>query len=191
MSATLVLVDMQKAMDDPVWTQVYGPKGQPEAVSNTAKLLNHWRSLGNPIVHIQHDSADPNSPYSPGFDGHAFVPDLAPLAHETVVEKRTNNAFVGTDLMQVLEEIGSAELVVCGVWLENSVSSTVRMAGNLGFMVYLAADCTVSLSRTDFNGKKWSADDVHALTLAILDGEYAKVVESSHLMANPETGQLQ
>ena len=182
MSATLVLIDMQKAMDD----AHYAEAGQPQALTNARRLLTHWRALGNPVVHIRHDSMDPASPYAPGKPTHNFKPEVAPLDHEIVVEKRTNNAFIGTDLMQVLEDLGSSELVVCGVHLQHCVESTVRMAGNLGFMVYLAGDATVSLARTDINGKKWSADDVHALTLGILDGHYAKVVNCDELMAQAE-----
>lgn len=179
MTATLVLIDMQKAMDDPI----YDDTGQPDAAANAGRLLAHWRSLGNPVIHIRHDSMDPASPYAPGKPSHDFKPEVAPLDHEAVVEKRTNNAFIGTDLMQVLEELGSSELVVCGVHLQHCVESTVRMAGNLGFMVFLAGDATASRARTDINGKKWSADDVHALTLGILDGHYAKVVNCEDLMA--------
>lgn len=186
MSATLILIDMQKAMDDPIFDH----QGQPDAVSNAAKLLEHWRSLGNPIVHIRHDSMDPASPYAPEKPSHVFKPEVAPLDHETVVEKRTNNAFIGTDLMQALEELGSADLVVCGAHLQDCVESTVRMAGNLGFMVFLAADATVSLGQTDINGKKWSADDVHALTLGILDGQYAKVMNTADLMLDADGGSV-
>ena len=178
MGATLLLIDMQKAMDD----QRFDHQGQPEALANAAALLAHWRHLGNPIVHIRHDSMDPSSPYAPETPGNEFKEEVAPLDHETIVEKRTNNAFIGTDLMQVLEEIGSSELVVCGVHLQDCVESTVRMAGNLGFMVFLAADATVSLGQTGIDGKNWSADEVHALTLGILDGQYAKVLNSADLM---------
>lgn len=183
MSATLLLIDMQMAMDDPIFDH----QGQPDAVEKAAALLNHWRNLGNPVVHIRHDSLDPSSPYSPESPAHDFKSEVAPLDHETIVEKRTNNAFIGTDLMQVLEEIGSTELVVCGAHLQDCVESTVRMAGNLGFMVFLAADATVSLAQTDINGEKWSADETHALTLGILDGQYAKVMNSADLMMEPSS----
>ena len=182
MSATLMLIDMQEAMDD----DRFSSQGQPDALNTTSALLNHWRAQGNPIVHIRHDSMDPSSPYAPEKATNSFKSEVAPLDHETIVEKRTNNAFIGTDLMQVLEEIGSSELVICGVHLQDCVESTVRMAGNLGFMVYLVADATVSLGQTDINGKKWSADEVHALTLGILDGQYAKVMNSGDLMVDTE-----
>jgi len=187
MSATLIIIDMQLAMDDPR----YGRRGQPDAENKIAKLLNHWRELGNPIVHIRDDSVDPDSPYAPGKPSHEFKPQVKPLENEPIVEKRTNNAFVGTDLMQVLENIGSAELVICGVHLEHCVDVTLRMAANLGFMVFVPQDCVISVDRTDRNGKNWSAEDVHALTLSIIDGNYAKVLDSSDLISAPENETLQ
>lgn len=178
MSATLLVIDVQNALDDPIW----GDRGQPEMEASIAKLLEKWREQGDPIVHIRHDSTDPKSPYRPGQDGNKFKTLVAPLDHETVVDKRTNSAFVGTDLMNVLEDIGSTELIITGAWLENSVESTVRMAGNLGFMVFVPEDCVASIDRTDRNGKKWAADDVLALTLSILDGEYANILSSEDLL---------
>ena len=180
MSATLVIIDMQKAMDDPR----YGTRGQPDAEANIAKLLAHWRELGNPVVHIRDNSLDPDSPYAPGKPTHEFKPQVAPLDHEPVVDKQTNNAFIGTDLMQVLEEYGSPDLVMCGVHVHQCVESTVRMAGNLGFMVFVPEDCVIAVDVNDRKGNKWSADEVHALTLAVLDGDYCKVVTSGDLMAD-------
>ena len=187
MTATLMLIDLQQGGDDPS----LGRRGQPDAEKNAARLLNHWRSLDNPIIHIRHDSMDPNSPYAPDSPGNDFLPEVAPLDHETVIDKRTNNAFIGTDLMMMLEDNGTTELVVCGVHLEHCVESTVRMAGNLGFMVYLAADATASLDHVDHSGKKWVAEDVHALTLAILNGDYVKVVNCDDLIGASDQRQLQ
>ena len=187
MSATLVIIDVQKAMDDPR----YGTRGQPQAEANMAQLLAHWRELGNPVVHVRDDSMDPDSPYAPGKPTHAFKDEVAPIDGEVVVEKRTNNAFIGTDLMQVLEQHGSSELVMCGVHLQYCVESTVRMAGNLGFMVFVPEDCVISVDQTDRNGKHWSADEVHDLQLAILEGSFCKVVRSSDLIALPEGETLQ
>ncbi len=187
MSATLVIIDVQKAMDDPR----YGVRGQPDAEANMARLLAHWRQLGNPVVHIRDDSMDPDSPYAPGKPTHAFKDEVSPIDGEVVVEKRTNNAFIGTDLMQVLEQHGSSELVMCGVHLQYCVESTVRMAANLGFMVFLPEDCVIAVDQTDRNGKTWTAEEVHALQLAILDGSFVKVLHSSDLMQAAEHGTLQ
>ena len=52
---------------------------------------------------------------------------------ETVIAKRTNSAFIGTDLESRLRAAGVETLIVAGVITNNSVEATVRMAGNLGF----------------------------------------------------------
>ena len=131
-----------------------------------------------PIVHIRHDSTDAASPYHPGGSGNDFKPEVAPLPGEPVVDKRTNSAFIGTDLMDVLDELQVGQLVVTGVLLENSVEATVRMAGNLGFEVVIPEDAVASVDRTDRRGRHWPAEDVHALTLAILEGEYARISDT-------------
>lgn len=53
-----------------------------------------------------------------------------------MIQKRTNNAFIGTNLEARLRAEGHDTLVVVGVITNNSVEATVRMAGNLGFATY-------------------------------------------------------
>lgn len=167
----LLIVDVQKAIDDPL----YAGRGQPEAEANLQALLSAWRERRLPVVHIRHDSTDLQSPYRAGTAGNAFKPEVEPVLGEPVIDKRTNNAFIGTDLMDVLDELQIRALVVGGVLLENSVDATVRMAANLGFEVIVAQDAVASMARTDLQGRHWSAEDVHALSLAVLEGEYARV----------------
>ena len=187
MSATLIIIDMQKALDDPR----YGTRGQLHAEANVSRLLAHWRERGNAVVHVRDNSLDPNSPYAPGQPSHEFKDEVKPLDHETIVDKQNSNAFIGTDLMEILENFGSHELVVCGVHLDRCVESTIRMASSLGFMVFVPEDCVVAVERHDRNGRTWDADDVHALTLASLDGSFAKVVNSSDLVSLAENETLQ
>lgn len=174
----LLIIDLQKAIDHPKW----GRRGQPEVEANIARLLKSWRDSDRPIIHIRHDSLEPNSPYRPGQPHHDFKPEVLPLARELVIAKQTNSAFIGTDLHEHLIAIGTRELVITGVLLENSVEATVRMAGNLGFRVLLPSDAVASIDRTDHSGKHWSAEDVHALTLALLDGEYAAVTTTERII---------
>ncbi len=170
----LVVIDVQKAIDDKKW----GRRGQPEMEGRIADLLAAWRERRLPIVHIRHDSTDVASPYHPGAKGNDFKQEVAPEPGEPVIDKRTNSAFIGTDLMDVLDELQVSQLVVTGVLLENSVEATVRMAGNLGFDVVIPEDAVASVDRTDRRGKHWPAEDVHALTLAILDKEYARISDT-------------
>lgn len=175
--AALLVIDVQKAIDAP-YHAVHGPRNNPGAEANIARLLSAWRSRGHPVLHIRHDSTSPESAYRPGQEGNEFKREVAPLANETVISKRTNSAFIGTDLEHSLRSAGLDTLVVTGVSTNNSVEATVRMAGNLGFHTYLVADACFTFARPDFRGRMRSAEEVHSMSLANLDGEYCKVVHT-------------
>ena len=170
--AVLIVIDVQEAIDDPRW----GPRNNLEAEANIAALIAAWRAEDLPIVHVRHDSVEPASPYAPHGRGHCFKPCAAPVHGETVIGKNANSAFVGTGLEDLLDDIGATTLVICGVLTPNSVEATARHAGNLGYQVFVVGDACWAVDKTDLRGKVWLADDVHALSLAHLQGEYASVV---------------
>ena len=147
-----------------------------------AMLLAVWRRTGRPVYHIRHDSCEPESHYRPGQPGNDFKPETQPAAGEAVIAKRTNSAFVGTDLESRLRAAGRSILIVTGAITNNSVEATVRMAGNLGFDTYLVQDATFTFGRNDWRGVWRTADEVHAMSLANLDGEYCTVVETRKIL---------
>src|SRR5215831_17586139 len=175
----LLVIDVQKAIDHPSW----GDRNNPDAERNIAALLEAWRTTGRPVYHIRHDSTEPTSHYRPGQPGHDFKPEAQPAAGETVIPKRVNSAFIGTDLESRLRAAGIDTLVVAGVITNNSVEATVRMAGNLGFRTFLAEDAAFTFGRRDWNGQFHPASEVHALSLANLHGEYATVVDTDWILA--------
>jgi nicotinamidase-related amidase len=176
--SVLLLIDLQNAIDHPSW----GARNNLSAETNIQRLLSRWRIQGWPVWHVRHDSTDPNSHYRPGQQGNEFKPVVAPLVGEPVIPKRTNNAFIGTDLEARLRVGGHETLVVVGVITNNSVEATVRMAGNLEFATYLVADGCFTFGRPDWNGTPRSAEEVHAMSLANLDGEYCTVVNTATLL---------
>ena len=179
--AALILIDLQKAIDDPRWASE-GPRNNPDAETKVARLLRHWREAGRPIFHIRHDSREPNSTYRPGQPGNGFKPEVMPLAGESVIAKQTNSAFIGTDLEAQLRARGVSDLVVAGVITNNSVEATVRMAGNLGFDVHLVEDACFTYARRDYRGHLRSAEEVHAMSLANVDGEYCRVATTAEIL---------
>jgi nicotinamidase-related amidase len=172
--ATLVVIDMQKAIDHPSW----GERNNPDAEKNVAALLQEWRASQRPIYHVRHDSTEPESHYRPGQAGNEFKTECAPLTGEIVIAKRTNSAFIGTDLESRLRASGQSAVIVCGVITNNSVEATVRMAGNLGFETFLVEDACFTFGRRDWAGRCRTAGEVHAMSLANLDGEYCTVIRT-------------
>ena len=178
--AALLVIDVQKAIDHPSW----GERNNPGAEDNIAALLGSWRADGRPIYHIRHDSTFPASHYRPGQPLHEFKPEAAPAPGETVIAKRTNSAFIGTDLEARLRAAGHTTLLIAGVITNNCVEAAVRMAGNLGFDTYLVEDAAFTFGRADWDGRMRTAAEVHAMSLANLDGEYCRVVRTEEVLGN-------
>ena len=56
------------------------------------------------------------------------------------------------------------------------------MAGNLGFETYLVSDATAAFALTGHDGRKYSAQEIHDVTLATLNSEFATIVETDDLV---------
>ena len=57
------------------------------------------------------------------------------------------------------------------------------MAGNLGFDTVVVSDASATFGRRDFAGRWRSADEVHAMSLANLAGEYATILSAEEVLA--------
>lgn len=178
-TAALMIIDVQKAIDHPSW----GRRNNPQAEENIGRLLVAWRNTRRPIIHVCHLSREPQSTYRPGQENCEFKEAMRPQAGEAVITKHTNSAFIGTELEVLLRRERIFTLVICGVITNNSVEATARMAGNLGYETYVVSDATATFDKVDFCGQLRSAEDVHALSLANLQGEYATVVSTAELLA--------
>lgn len=176
---TLIVIDMQKCMADPA----AGQRNNPHAEDRIAELLAAWRAHGAPIVHVRHISRSAQSMFAPGQPGAAFQERLAPRAGEHVVEKNVPDAFVNSGLERWLHARGITQLVIVGVSTNNSVEASARSAGNLGFQTQVLSDATFAFAMTDYAGTARSADEVHAMSLANLDGEYASIATSAQVIA--------
>ena len=177
--AALLVIDVQQGLDEPRW----GARNNPDAEQRIADLLEAWRATGQPVIHVQHLSLQPQSPLREDKPGHAFKVEALPMPGEPVFRKHVNSAFIGTDLEAHLRASGIEALVVVGITTDHCVSSTVRMAGNLGFTVTVVEDATATFERLGPDGTHYSADLMHRVTLASLHGEFATVRSSQDVLA--------
>lgn len=175
---TLLIIDMQKAMRNPR----AGQRNNPQAESNIARLLAKWRVTGASVVHIRHMSTSPGSLFWPGQSGAEFQEELTPLEKEHVVEKNVPDAFINTGLERWLRVRDINDLVIVGVSTNNSVESTARTAGNLGFQTRVVSDATFAFDKSDYAGVPRTAAEVHAMSLANLDGEYAQIISTNEVL---------
>lgn len=175
----LLIIDMQQGMSDPA----AGERNNADAERNIAQLLTAWRTSGQPIVHVRHISRTPGSPFWPGQPGAEFQPELSPRAGEHVVEKNVPDVFVHSGLERWLHVRGIRRLIMTGVSTNNSVEACARSGGNLGFDVTVVADATFTFAKTDYAGVQRSASEVHAMSLANLNGEYASIDTTAQVIA--------
>src|SRR5689334_16157328 len=116
MSATaLIIIDVQKGFDEPYW----GARNNPQAEANIAHLLKQARA-------------------------NAFKDIAAPREGEPIIGKDVNSAFIGTDLEARLRAAGVDEVIIAGLTTPHCISTTARMASNLGFRTIVVSDATAA-----------------------------------------------
>src|SRR5439155_20628636 len=177
--AVLLVVDVQKGMD--VYAEQYN-RNNPDLERNIARLQAAWRKTGRPIIHIQHLSTEPKSPLRPGQPGVEIKDEVRPLPGEPVVQKSVSSAFIGTTLEADLRRRGLTTLVLVGMQTNMCVSTTARMAGNLGFNTYVVSDATATFANTGPDGNRYATELLPDVALADLHGEFATVVDTATIL---------
>jgi nicotinamidase-related amidase len=171
---TLLVVDVQKAWDDPALGQ---RNNDPSAEENVARLLRAWRIAEAPIIHVRQRETDPDWPMlhegNPGFE---FMDEAVPQEGEPVLTKEVNSAFIGTDLEERLRSTGATTVVIAAFTTDHCGSTTVRMSGNLGFETWYVGDACSTYDREGPDGEVFPAELVHRTALASVHGEFADVI---------------
>lgn len=175
----LLLIDLQKGFDNIAYWG--GQRNNPDAEKNAGDLLTIWRQHRLPVFHIQHCSTNINSPLHESNAGNAFKEITKPVEGETIVKKNVNSAFIGTNLKSLLDQAAISKLVIVGLTTDHCISTTTRMAGNLGFETYLVADATSTFNKKGVDGQTFSAELIHETALASLNNEFATIVSTNSL----------
>ena len=178
----LLLIDVQEGFKDPKW----GKRNNPCAEANIAQLLHTWRVSERPVIHVQHVSREHASVFSPESPGIALQEFARPANGELLVQKRVNSAFIGTGLDSSLKKRGTTTLVIVGFTTDHCVSSTVRMAGNLGYRTIVVADGTATFERRSADDKPVGPEIIHQIHLLSLEGEFAEVLDADLVLALSE-----
>ncbi|MDB5678824.1 cysteine hydrolase family protein [Sphingomonas bacterium] len=178
-NTALLVIDVQRGFDDPAW----GPRNNPGAEANIATLIAAWRAAHAPVMHVHHNSPKLSGRLRWGTPGGEPKPEALPTGTEPVYRKTVNSAFIGTRLSADLYERGITTLVIAGLTTNHCVSTTARMAGNLGFRTFVAADATAAFARANLDGAIRSAEEVHQAALSDLHDEFARVIDTHWLIA--------
>ncbi|NBA97291.1 cysteine hydrolase family protein [Pseudomonas sp. R5(2019)] len=174
--ATLVIIDAQKEY-------LSGPlalSGMDEAVANIAQLLAAARTGKRPVVHIRHLGTVGGLFDPQGYRGE-FIPELKPQGDERIIEKRLPNAFNGTGLDKLLQDLGHLDVIVCGFMSHSSVSTTVRAAKDYGYRCTLVEDACATRD-LPFKDEVIAAAQVQRTEMAIMADNFASVALTKDLI---------
>lgn len=177
-TSALLLIDVQKGLAEPS----LGERNNPDAEANMARLLAAWRDRQWPVIHIRHCSVEPDSSLRPELPGNAYKDEVRPLPGEKEFTKTVNSAFIGTGLEQHLRDAGISRLVIVGLTTDHCVSSSTRMASDLGFDATLVIDATAAFERSGYDGLHYFGDEIHRVNLVSLDGEFCRLRSTAQLL---------
>jgi len=176
----LLVIDVQKGIhEEQHWG---GNRNNPNAEQNIERLLKHWRQLNFPVIIVQHCSLSPTSPLRSGYQGNELMDFVLMEPREKLIQKSTTSAFVKTDLSQYLELKSISCLIITGFVTNNSVEATARNAGDLGIRAVVVSDATACFDKVAMNGKKYTSDIVHQLSLTNIKDEYALIFTTEKIL---------
>ena len=94
-----------------------------------------------------------------------------------------NCGFIGTSLEAELRAAGHQTLVIAGLTTNHCISTTARMAGDLGFDTWVVSDATATFDRVGPDGLRYPAEQIHAIALSDLHGEFATVADTESVLS--------
>lgn len=143
----LLVVDVQN--------DVMAPAYERDAViDRIGSLVDRARAEEVPVVWVQHSDDE----MTIDSDAWQIVADLVPAAGEARVRKEHGDSFEGTDLEEVLAELGVSRLVVAGAETDACIRSTIHGAFTRGYDTVLVSDAHTAMDKSE-----WGAPPVDAV----------------------------
>ena len=175
----LIIIDVQKAFLEKDYPGIKRNNTNAELVCGN--ILNKWRKNDLNVIHVRHSSTNPESKLHKTKPGFEFNDHVKPKNNEIVLTKNVNSAFIGTGLDEILKNLNINTLVIVGMTTNHCISTTVRMAGNLGYETFLISDSTACYNTKGLDGKEIDCEIIYEASIASLSGEFAEIISSREL----------
>ena len=126
---------------------------QQATLDRVNRLAEHVRTRGGSVIFVLHDGTEDEAllPHSDGWQLHSSI---RREGADRIVRKTLNDAFAGTDLAPLLDELATDRLIICGWATDLCVDSSVRSAVSRGFDVVVPSDCHTVADRPDLRAEQ-------------------------------------
>jgi nicotinamidase-related amidase len=169
-NTALIIIDIQNFYFSEGSLPLFEPK---KAAKNAAKLLAIFRDNNMTVIHVRHNARS-------GSEIHELV---APIEGQKIISKDKANSFIGTDLLDYLNNNKIENLIICGMQTHMCLEAVTRAASDYGFNCTVIEDaCTTRDLK--FGETTIIAKDVHYLTLNTLKGTYATIKTTEEFIQN-------
>lgn len=171
--STVVMVDYQNT-----YTQgVMELDGWESALDAAADLLTRAREAGATVIHVINDGGE-GTPYDIRAEIGQIHPKVVAADGEAVVVKGAPNAYVGTELGELVEKAGNDDVVVAGFMTNMCVQFTTEGTFLVGKKPTVVADaCATRPLETVIAAV--SAEQLHNSALATIGDLYGVVVKTA------------
>jgi nicotinamidase-related amidase len=134
------------------------------ALEGMGRVLAAGRAAGLPVIHVRTGGRLPDGrdlsrktrsqgiSAGRGSPETEFMPQVAPLPDEIVLDKPGSGAFTGTGLDELLRNLAIEHVTLCGVSYDAGVESTMRSAGDRGYGVVLVPDACATIDEAQQAG---------------------------------------
>ena len=165
-----------------------------EILPGVRKLQDACRAGGVELIHIRVKYLTPDcrdgqrslqqeakARYSSPKDDE-FLPEIAPMGDELIINKTSAGTFNSTPIDQVLRNMGIDRLWVTGIVTEGCVEMTARDAADRGFYVTLVPDACASSTRVAHTDALQRMSDGGLIKLRTVE-ELSAQIDSANTLA--------
>lgn len=172
-----LFADAEKSGVPPAATEYYFERLETKVLPNVRKLQDIFRAKNLEVIHtriqsLTQDGRDRGPGHkrlglhaAPGSKDAEFIPIIAPVGDEIIINKTASGVFNATNLEYVLRNMGITGLFVVGVYSNECVSTAIRDACDLGFYVTLIEDCCATVT-----------PELQNATITTMKDRYARVL---------------
>jgi nicotinamidase-related amidase len=171
MKEALIVIDVQEAFWADTNKILYNGD---TIVDNVNFIIDKHRKADNLIIFIQHTSDDPNDAFCKGSKTWILRKGLNKKENDIVVLKYSWDAFLNTNLKEILEKNTIDTIHFVGIQTDFCVDTTLRNAYSLGYK----KNYIYKNAHTTFDDSAIKAEQIIKHHECIWNNRFAKVIET-------------